>query len=257
MKWNLLWRRLSVAAPRMTIKTHRPWWLQALVWIVILGLSGALALWTHDLGRSITGLDRRQIESKLDHLKVQLTKMTEERNQLSASASAAQSNLAIERATLEKLMAQVKALEVENTRLREDLAFFERMVPAPANHGVSIRSFSLQREPGGTGVRYRLLVGQGGKPVRDFSGNVQLVVTGVQEGRTVTLTLPDESAAVRLGAAAGSVLNNPQAFVLSFRTFQRLEGTIPLPPDWVLKSVQAKVLENGTVRAQQNAALSP
>jgi hypothetical protein len=165
--------------------------------------------------------------------------------------------LAIERATLEKLMAQVKALEVENTRLREDLAFFERMVPAPANHGVSIRSFSLQREPGGTGVRYRLLVGQGGKPVRDFSGNVQLVVTGVQEGRTVTLTLPDESAAVRLGAAAGSVLNNPQAFVLSFRTFQRLEGTIPLPPDWVLKSVQAKVLENGTVRAQQNAALSP
>ena len=69
MKWKLLWRRLSVAAPRMTIKTHRPWWLQALVWIVILGLSGALALWTYDLGRSITGLDRGQIESKLSHLK--------------------------------------------------------------------------------------------------------------------------------------------------------------------------------------------
>jgi hypothetical protein len=257
MKWKLLWRRLSVAAPRMTIKTHRPWWLQALVWIVILGLSGALALWTYDLGRSITGLDRGQIESKLSHLKVQLNRMTEERNQLSASASAAQSNLAIERATLEKLMAQVKALEAENTRLREDLAFFERMVPAPPHSGVSIRSFSLQREPGSSGIRYRLLVGQGGKPTRDFTGNAQLVITALQEGRSVTLSLPDERSAQTLGASAGSNLLNPQTFSLSFRTFQRLEGTIPLPSDWVLKSIQVRVLENGMLRAQQSASLPP
>lgn len=255
MKWKLLWRRLSVTAPRMTIKTHRPWWVQVLVWVIILGLSGALALWTYDLGRSITGLDRGQIETQLDQFQGQLAQLTEERNQLSASASAAQSNLAVERATLEKLMAQVKALEAENTKLREDLAFFERM--APANSSVSIRSFSLQREPEGHGVRYRLLVGQGGRTSRDFNGHVQLVLSGVQEGRAVTLSWPEDKSAKTPGASVSSTPHDPKAFALAFRTFQRLEGTIPLPANWILRSVQAKVLENGTVRAQQSASLTP
>jgi hypothetical protein len=255
VKWKLLWRRLSVTAPRMTIKTHRPWWLQVLVWVIILGLSGALALWTYDLGRSITGLNRGQVESKLDQLDIRVRQLTEERDRLSASASAAQSNLAVERATLEKLLAQVQALETENTKLREDLTFFERM--APANSSVSIRNFSLQREPEGHGIRYRLLVGQGGRVGRDFSGHVQLVLSGVQEGRAVTLRLPDDKSAKTLGTSVSAVPHDPKAFTLAFRTFQRLEGTIALPANWILKSVQAKVLENGTVRAQQSASLTP
>ncbi len=246
MKWKLLWRRLSVTAPRMTIKTHRPWWVQALVWVLILGFSGALALWTYDLGRRIAGLDRGEVESEIASLKKRLARSEEERVALSANANAANSHLAIERATLEKLMSQVKTLEAENTRLREDLAFFERMAPAPANPGVSIRNFTLQNEPGGTGIRYRLLIGQGGKTERDFVGSVQLLVTMLQGGQTVTLTLPE--------AVPGKAPGNP-AFALSFRTFQRLEGTIALPEQAVLKSVQARVLENGLVRAQQTAAL--
>jgi outer membrane murein-binding lipoprotein Lpp len=256
MRWKLLWRRLSVTAPRMTIRTHRPWWLQALVWVLILGLSGALALWTYDLGRSITGLNLGQIEPRLSQLNADLAKLTQERNQLSAEASVAQSHLAIERATLEKMMTQVKTLEAENTRLREDLAFFERMVPATSNSGISIRSFSLQRESD-TSVRYRLLVGQGGRVAHEFTGNVQLVVSAIRDGRPVTLSLPDDKSAKSAGVPANSAQTDSKALGLAFRTFQRLEGTIPLPTGWVLKSVQAKVLENGVLRAQQSASLTP
>ncbi len=51
----------------------------------------------------------------------------------------------IDRAASEQVQAQLKALENENARLKEDLAFFESLLPTPANaKGVVIRSFRLQ-----------------------------------------------------------------------------------------------------------------
>ena len=46
----------------------------------------------------------------------------------------------IERAAHKQLAAQVKALEAENARLKEDLAFFDSLLPAgTGSEGISIR----------------------------------------------------------------------------------------------------------------------
>jgi hypothetical protein len=45
MRWNLLRRRLSVSAPRMTVRSHLPWPLRWALAAVVLGFCGALALW--------------------------------------------------------------------------------------------------------------------------------------------------------------------------------------------------------------------
>ncbi len=108
------------------------------------------------------------------------------------------------------MQAQLKALENENARLKEDLAFFESLLPTPANaKGVVIRSFRLQalttprnskepvrkanRKPGDEpqALRYRLLVQQSGRPERDFVGAVSLTVSLQQGGRPWVLQLPD------------------------------------------------------------------
>lgn len=250
MKWKLLRQRLSIAAPRMTIRRHRPWWVQVGWWIIILGLSGALALWTYDLGRRIAGLSthltkNKNLDASQRSLEQRVVQLQQERDQFAAQSSAAQSNLAIERATLQKLMAQVKALETENSQLHENLLFYERIAPASGNASVSIRTFSAQQESDASGVtlHYRLLVSQGGKTERNFVGTVRFQVTLLKNGRTEVLTLP----------AANAVQD--ATFSLAFRTLQRVEGRFTLSAGVQVKSVQAQILENGVVQAQQSVSV--
>ena len=58
MRWKLLRRRLSVSAPRMTVRSHLPWPIRWAVAALALGFSAALALWAFEFGKGIAGLDR-------------------------------------------------------------------------------------------------------------------------------------------------------------------------------------------------------
>jgi hypothetical protein len=124
----------------------------------------------------------------------------------------------VDSAAQEQLARQVAALEVEGNKLREDLAFFESLLPARAGaKGVVIRSFRVQPEGTPNEHRYRLLVQQAGKPEQDFAGTVQLQVNYTQGGRSFALAIPEAQ------APADSALK------LAFRHYQRLEGSFTLP----------------------------
>ncbi|MBC8119182.1 MAG: hypothetical protein H7X75_06390 [Burkholderiaceae bacterium] len=181
------------------------------------------------------------------------------RERSTALAVQLENQLQIDRATQQQVQAQLKALENENARLKEDLSFFESLLPTPANSkGVVIRSFRLQalndgpetgREPvrttsGGPNqepqaLRYRLLVQQSGRPERDFVGLVSLTVSLQQGGRPWILQLPD------------ATIPDAGPAPLSFRHYQRVEGVFELPEGAVVRSVQVKIQANGEVRAQQ------
>jgi len=47
--------------------------------------------------------------------------------------------------------------------------------------------------------------------------------------------------------------DKPEPFRLEFRRYQRIEGILTLPEGAQVKNVQARVLENGKLRAQQSA----
>ena len=68
----------------------------------------------------------------------------------------------IDRAASEQVQMQLKALENENARLKEDLAFFESLLPTPANtKGVVIRVSAASAER--LGARKRSRAGPKGK----------------------------------------------------------------------------------------------
>ena len=71
MRLRLLRRRMTVSAPRMAIRSHTPWPLRWLLAAVVLGFSGALALWAFEFGKEIAGLDRnaKQELEQLRHSK--------------------------------------------------------------------------------------------------------------------------------------------------------------------------------------------
>ena len=240
MKLRLWRRRMSVSSPRMTIRTQTPWPMRVLI-VAIASLAGAAAMWFYGNGQ-FSPVSPDNARAQLMEIKEQLDKVTVERDRLSTTSNAAESQLNIERSAQKQLAAQVKTLEAENTRLKEDLAFFESLLPnATGPVGVSIRRLKIdQLAP--NQLRYRLLIMQGGKGDRRFVGSLQLMVTTLQDGKSAMMTFP-------------AIPADQDKFKLSFMHYQRVEGVLTLPEGAVTKQVQARVLENGQVRAQQAANL--
>ena len=80
---------------------------------------------------------------------------------------------------------------------------------------------------------------QGGKNVQDFVGELQFNATILLGGKTVILTLPEPK-------------DNAAKLKLSFKYYQRMEGSLALPEGAVLKSLQARILDRGQLRTYQS-----
>lgn len=235
------WRRHErLSLPKMTIRPQWPWPVRLGLALLVLLICLVAVWWAYGLGRGGSG---RQHAAQLEQ---RLQQMTQEREKLQTDANAAESKLNIEQAAQQQLMKQVKTLEAENSRLKEDLAFFESLMPvdASARGGIAIRRMTLDSVAGNQ-VRYRVLVMQGGKRDVEFTGNLQLVVIGLQAGKSITLQFPDAK------AQNASV----DQYKVNFKHYQRLEGVLQLPDGVQAKSLQARVLERGQIRAQQTANL--
>jgi hypothetical protein len=238
-------QRFGISAPRMTVKTHVAWYWRVLGLVALLSCSFALAAWIYDAGRRFAGFDRSEAEQELSQLRETAGKMAQEAAELRASVHASESKLQIERSAQTQLGRQVKALEDENARLKEDLAFFENLMPSEKrDNSMLINRF--RAEPGALPgeYRYRLLLLKGGRRDKPFQGNLQLLVTLQQDGKDAIITLPEDGAA--------------QAYKISFKYFQRVEGTFRVAPNARVKMVQVRVFENGSaqVRATQSFNLS-
>jgi len=237
-------RRFGIAAPRMTVQTHVAWYWRMLGLIVVLSFSFVLAAWIYDAGRRFAGFDRSEAEQELSNLRSTVEKLSRETAELRAGVNASESKLQIERTAQKQLGQQVKSLEAENARLKEDLAFFENLMPGERKENtLLINRFRVDAGALPGEFRYRLLL-QAGKRDKPFQGSLQLLVTLRSGGKDAIITLPEEGSA--------------QQYKIGFKYFQRVEGTFRVNPDAQVKSVRARIFEAGSseVRAVQNFNLS-
>jgi len=236
------WKR-RITDSKMTIRQQRPWPVTVAMIALIVGLGGAMAMWTYDLGRSLTGFEPKASKEKIQSLQKQVEDLSAERDKLAVSANTVESQMNIDRAMQKQLADQIKTLTADNLKLKDDLAFFESLMPsATGPEGITVQRLTADMASPNQ-LRYRILVMQGGKGTRDFVGELQFGMTLVQAGKSVMMQFPDPKA----GDAA--------KLKLSFKHYQRLEGMISLPDGATVKAVQAKVLDRGQVRAQQSINL--
>ncbi len=239
MRWRLLRRRLSISSPRMTVRSHMPWPLRWAVAAVALGFSGALALWAFEVGKGLAGLgqDPQELAASLSEARQLVLTLQKERESAQAIANTADSLLKTERATQQRLAEQVKALEMENQALKDDLGFFERLLPA-SSEGLSVRGLQADLPAPGQ-LRYQLLVmQQGGRALPDFKGRYDVSLSGLMDGRPWSTSLP--------------AVSKP----LQVRQYVRLEGVTEYPSTVVVKQVQVQVFDDrGVLRATQSLKL--
>lgn len=240
------WRsRFGISAPKVAVRTHIPWYWRVLATIAVLSISIALAGWVYDAGRKIAGFDRHETEQEINTLRDRVVELEQETIKLSALANAGESTLQIERTVQQQLVSQFKALELENGRLKEELAFFENLAAAEGKEaGFTINR--LRIKPNGPPGQYRyqmLVAAQGGKKDREFSGSVQLVISLQQEGKSAMISLP----------APGDTARN--RFSINFKYFQRVDGVFQVPVEARVTSVEARLIQDGVTRASQTVTL--
>jgi hypothetical protein len=235
MRFKLLRRRLTINSPRMKVRTAMPWPLQWAAAAVVLGFCGAISLWAFELGKDIAGVDH-DARDELLQLRQDVAHLRQERDRIQSILNTSGSALTLEKAAQEKLVLRVRALETENRALREDLGFFEKLMPASGTEAVAIRG--LQAEVlAGTQLKWQVLVLQPVKNAPEFRGKLELSLSGTLDGKPWMMPLP----------------GGPQP--LQFRQYRRVEGMVDLPPDAVVKNVSARVTEGTVSRAVQNVSL--
>lgn len=229
-------QRFGIAAPSVSVRTHVPWYLRWLGLAVVLVLSVALAAWTWDAGRRFAGFDRSEVEQDLAAARAEAAKLREELERLRALTNAADSKVAIERTAQQKLAQQIRSLEQENGRVREELALFESMlssetaVAAP----LSILRFKVEPDLLPGEFRYRLLLlASGPRRGREFQGRLELAVGLTDDGRSAIIMVPAQAE------------SEGPAFRLAFKHFQRIEGSFRVSPKARVGSVQVRVYESG------------
>ena len=167
-----------------------------------------------------------------------LVQLRAERDQAQSVANTAQTLLTTEKSAQEQLLAQKKQLEADVQTLRDDLAFFEKLIPSGGAEGIAIRGLQAERQ-GGQELKWRILLIQSQRNAPEFKGNLELVFVGSLNGKPWSATLP-----------AG-----PKA--IQFTQFGRFQGVLELPAQVVVKSLSVKVMDGSVVRATQSARLQP
>lgn len=239
--------RFSIAAPRLMVRPHLPWYLRWGLAIPFVISAGWLIWWAFGIGLELAGFQRAEAEDELSRLTRQAGELRAENETLNGKLIELERQLQMEHATNAELDHQLKSLNEEKSNLNEDLAFYQNLTQTGAREeSLTIQKLRVVRDTLPGEYHCSMLLVQSGQRPKDFRGNLQLVVNVRRNDDTSTLTLPQEDSAEK------------QAYQLDFKYYQRVERSFRLPDGAVLESMQVRVYERGVSepRVKQDASLS-
>ena len=241
MRLRLLLRRFTVSAPRMTVSTSLPWPLRWALIAIMLGLCAAIGLWAFEFGRDLAldGSSRAELtrlRTDLEAAQQELAALKVERDKARAVANTADTLVTAEKTTRESLVAQNRLLEQENRSLRDDLGFFEKLIPTNQTDGMNVRALNAEMV-GNKTLKWQVLVIQAGKKQTDFQGTLKVSFTGLQNGKPWSANLPGVPPSI------------------SIQQYGRVSGEFEVPPQVVVKSISVQVMAGDTVRASHTTKL--
>ncbi len=233
LRFKRLRRRFGIAAPRVAVHSHVPWYWRWLTLVAFVVVAIAAAWVAYDLGRRYAGFDASEAEGTRSRLQEINGQLQDENAGLRRQIVAMERQLQIELAAQGNLTGQIRGLSEENALLKEDLAFFQTLMASGADPGgVTVNRFRVERDALPGEYRYHLLIVQSKQRVREFNGRLQLIVDYVADGQPAVTTFPAEG-------------DDEQAYNLRFKFYQRVEGTFTLQPEAIVRGVQVRVMQDG------------
>ena len=232
MRFRLLRRRLTVSAPRVSVRSALPWPFLWVLGALLLGFSAAIAVWAFEFGKDIAGLDRNAQE-ELQQLRREVQILRTDLSEAQSVANTSDSLLLTERSAQEQLTMQLRQLQADNEMLRSDLGFFERLIPGSGGDSLSIRGLQAERlSP--SQLKWQVLMMQPGKNAPDFKGALEVTFIGTLAGKP------------------WSAKSAPAPQPVVIKGYLRMEGIVDVPEQAVVENVTAKILQGNSVRSMQS-----
>jgi hypothetical protein len=231
-------RKHGISASTVAIRPQTPayvrWLVIAILAILALGLSWAM----YDAGRKFAGFDKTETSDELNRLSQLNARLERDNEELRMKLAGLDRQLQMDLVAREDIAKQVKILENENIRLKEDLAFFQNLGGGggKSEQKVSIGRLKLERGKLPGEYRYSLLLVQSGPRAKDFQGSLEFAVHFQQNGEKMIIPIASDSSAPMLD--------------VNFRFYQRIENTFHLSPDAIVDRMQVKVFEKGVSQAR-------
>jgi septal ring factor EnvC (AmiA/AmiB activator) len=228
----------------MAVRTRLSWPWRI---VALLGLVALIAAVWWVLG----AVDRIEVEGRVaaaqresSQLRTEIAELRKERSQL-------ETELTMVRGSQAAFTHQALDLQKENSQLKEDLSFLQKVVADSASQsGVSIQRLAATLNQGDE-VHFSMLVVRGTGATADFEGKLKLQATLMQPAvdqetavKPMTLNLPDDEP------------STASALDLRFKYYQRVEGSFRVPSGASLRSLTARAFEAGQAkpRATQNVS---
>ncbi|NYT84056.1 DUF6776 family protein [Pollutimonas harenae] len=198
----------------------------------------------------------QQYNSMQQQLQSELDTRNSELEGARAKADALEGKLMVEESTRKGLEAGMQTLQSELGRVRDQLAFFDQLLPPGPKGSVSIRALEVERL--GPTLQYKVLLMRNAPDDALFTGSMQFMANGTQaDGKEAKIIL---KAVMAPGmrepdTAAAEEAVDVSKFSLSFDEFQRVNGLLDLPQGFVPNSVTLNVFEDKKIRVSRTVKL--
>lgn len=239
-------RRFGISAPKLAVRTHWSWRVKGAIIGVALLVLGGLFYGGFDAGRIFAGFNVGKVKEEQDRLVSELLALKSENDLLKRENIELTNASQMAIGARDVLSRQIVTLQAENTQLKEETAFFEKLLGSASagKNGLAVQRLQAERETADT-YRFRALVVQGSAEAA-FKGRLSLTATILTEGnKRHTINLPEEQPDLL------------PSLGLEFKTYQRVEGLIKVPANAQLKTLLVRVLPQGsnTAKTQQSLQL--
>jgi hypothetical protein len=238
--------RFGIAAPKVAVRTHIPWYLRIAGIAVVVVLSAVLAGWAYDAGRRIAGFDQSETGQIVNDLRSANAALEEEVGRLRSLLTASESSLQIEQSAQKLLSEKSNALADENAKLKEDLAVFERLsrLEGQVDDEVSLDRLGVRSDTVAGRYRFNFLIAlQGARRGKESQFNLQLVVSPRVGTPGAKMILPRH--------------DDPDIaqYEIALRNFRRIEGKFDVPAGYVVGAVEIRILEAGILKGSSSVVL--
>lgn len=229
--------KTNISAPVMVVKAHVPWYKRVLLAAIGLLLIALLAYGAYETGKGTGKVENGNVATNdpaLEQILEASNCLKKYNEALCTQIADLVRQLQISNATRVDLAKQVKSLDEENERLREDLSLFQRLISGndeAADTELVVHRFSLEPSQIPGEYLYTLLLAQGGKRLKNFIGSLEFAVELKQDDDKKLISLVDENAS--------------KGFPVDFRYYHRLEKSFQVPTETVVESLQVRIFENG------------
>ena len=234
----------------MAVRTQLGWQWRMGIFLAVIALVGGMWWWGFDFGQIFSGFHRSELKDRVTALEADNAKLGNDATAARAHFAELESDVAINRGAQASLSHQNADLAQENSQLKEELAFLQKLVSDSSKQGaMTIQRLTVEPEAADR-WRYGVLLVRGGNPRDEFAGHITL---------HATVSTPGEGGAPPVTTVINLPADQPAAaapLTLKFKYYQRVEGSIRVPEGSHLTALTARVLEDGVTVPRATRSLT-